>query len=441
MATNLENPDTMTIGPALEVAHTTQQGPATGSYTASQGTAAADVESLPADAEGRFAAMAPYWQDGLHNFEGVALAREINKIIKEQKLEEEKEAIAKLLATYPKARGLGIEIVSESRYLNDPELKANLSEPLSILNGALVRDKDGGYRPKAGGPPVLQDLGASLVLKSKSAEAYRGAMELAVAKGWTAIELKGKPAMLAEAWLEAKLMGLNVVNYSPSELDRAKYAARLAEESQRKDPEHAGASQQAPEKVEVRPFIDANGQQKTATVTYTVTYQSGKNIQCDNAKGAAQAFCAAPDGEVPVVIRSLTRADGVVREDVVAGVDQGPLKGKANKVVGTMLDEEFDAAMAEVIESEKVAVSLKSDRAPVTTGIHIGPIVAIEGDRIAQKIGRDPSKVVWHTVSNLKGQAPKIGEMAEIGYSKGLGIVKGQEQARGPDLGRRGIER
>lgn len=70
----------------------------------------------------------------------------------------------------------------------------------------------------------------------------------------------------------------------------------------------------------------------------------------------------------------------------------------------------------------------------VSAGSHIGVVVKtqISAGRIAQKIGRDPDKVVWHDVANLKGPVPKFGEMAQIDYSNGIGVVKEPAHELGP---------
>lgn len=80
------------------------------------------------------------------------------------------------------------------------------------------------------------------------------------------------------------------------------------------------------------------------------------------------------------------------------------------------------------------APRLRPERVMATTGLHVGPIVAIEDGRIAQKIGRDPDKVVWHDLTTLKGPTPTIGRMAEIEYSKGVGTVF--QNALVPGVGR-----
>jgi Large polyvalent protein-associated domain 7 len=375
--------------------------------------------------------MAPYWQNGLHNAEGIALAEKLNKLIKLQKLEKDKDAISRLLSIHSKAQELGIGIVSALQFANDNHLRANVAQPRSLLGGALVRDKDGAYRPAAGGAALLLDKGDAVVLKSKGAEAYRGAMELALAKGWTAIELQGKPAMLADAWLEAKLMNLDVVNYSPSEQDLAKFAARVAEESARKVQSQAclASAEQAPEMVEVRPFVDVNGQTKMATVTYTVSYIGGQDENFSDPKAAARAFGPLAQASSPVVIRSVTRADGVVSDAVVAGFDIRPSKGTGTRTLERMEDRVFDAAMEEMIEQANTMALLHPDRKLASQGSHVGPIVSIEGDVVAQKTGRDPNQIVWHSLQTMKGQAPKLGEMAEINYAHGVGVIKSNEQA------------
>ena len=391
----------------------------------------------------RFAVMAPYWLNGLHNVEGIALAEKLNKLIQAQKLEEDSEAIAKLLSIYSNAESLGLEIVSSAQHANDRRLKANTAQPRMLLGGALVRDKEGAYRPVSGGSSVLQDKGDSIVLKNKSAEAYRGAMELALAKGWTAIELKGKPGVLAEAWLEAKLLNLDVVNFSPSEQDKAKFAVRLAEELARKavGPANTVSEEQTPEIVEVRPFVDITGQTKLATVTYTVTFRGGEDARFSNPGDAARAFGALAHASSPVVIRSVTRADGLVHDHVVAGFDMGPIKGKSNAILERMEDREFDSAMDELIEEMNAVASLNTNRVVAIDGNYIGPIISIEGQLLAQKIGRDPNKVVWHDLSKLKGQMPKAGEVAEIGYAKGVGFINAKNHAHELDGSGRSVER
>lgn len=379
--------------------------------------------------------MASYWVNGLHNAEGIAAANELNKIIAARKLEEDKNSIERLIYANEHARKLGLRAVSKEVFLNDPDFKENRAEPRKLLQGSLVRDKDGSYRSAVGGKPLILDKGDSLALKSKGKETYQGAMELALAKGWTAIEIKGKPSMMAEIWLEAKMMNLDVVNYTPNAKDQEKLAARLAEMQRQKDAEKSRTAEQSPEIVEVHPFFDAQGQTKMATVTYTVSYEGGKDVSFDNPKEAASAFNQLDASLKPVVIRSVARADGVVQEAVVAECDAFAYKPKFDRDE----DRELNEAIAEVVERAKNSQELQAEVPPVgLNGLYVGQILSIEGNRMTQR--KAPGVVVWHDISQIQGILPKVGEVAEIGYSKGVGVVKEktkeQEQEGGRERGR-----
>lgn len=389
----------------------------------------------------RFAVMAPYMRNGLHNHEGLAIAENINKIIREKKLHEDKEAIDRVMAVYNKARQLGLEVVPEQVYLDNQDLKLNISQPAFLLNGTFARDKKGAYRPSIGGSPVLIDQGDSLQLKSKTSETYKAAMELAQSKGWTAIELKGKPAMLADAWLEAALMQppLKVVNYSPTPKDIERFNERLAIETKRKEKEAAAAQNKAPGKsqsieqlpqfMEIHNVVGDDGLTKTATMTYTVSYP-GKEQVFGTAKDAAKAFAAIDAALDPVVVKTVTRMDGAVNEGIVATAGMKPtVAGKES--LSRISDPEFDTAMEGVLNAQKAAEAAKSEQSEpgvkvVSTKSHSGPIVDIKGDLVAQKTGRG-NAVVWHDIKNFDGWLPKLGDAPDISYAKGRGRVKEQQ--------------
>ena len=442
----------------------------------------------------RLAVIAPYWQDGLHNAQGIELAKELNQVIRERGLAEDRDAIARLMAIHATAQRLGLQITSEKLYLEDPDLKANIAEPASLQQGKLVRDKGGAYRPAAGGKPVLVDQGESVSLKTKEAEGYRAAMELAIAKGWTAIELSGKPAMLADAWLEAKLLGLDVVNYSPTKKDIERFGARL-EAEQKKAVEQPVVLEQAPETVEIRPFIDATSHAKTASVTYTVTQDGAPDAPFGDAKSAAQHFASVAH-TFPVVTRTTTRVDGeVIQSDIDVGDDLGGeideefskarsevnVEAKAAEVnehpedveMGTPDAKQLGAVLAfqaahgeewkdklsaswghgnyrgvdqsqaallqqvrnqfgpEWLEAVKIEDLIVVE--PVNEGQHIGPILAVKDGLVQQSIGRGAT--VWHAISSLDSPSLKVGDMAEIRYAGGRGVVKGNEQGQGMDAG------
>lgn len=432
--------DELSIGPArvAEVAADNVESILAGDMQATPG----EQPILTADPleDSRFAVMAPYWQNGLHNAEGIALATEVNAAIKKSGLAENKEAVVELLSAYANARRFGLQIVSERRYKNDQFLKANPAEPRDLLQGAFVRDKEGAYRPASGGLAVLVDKGDSLVLKSRDKNSYSAAMELAVAKGWKAIELKGKPAMLANAWLEAKMMGLDVVNYSPTKEDLAKFNDELAKRNMAKAvAEPSKAMDQRLEQVEVRPFVDAQGQTKMATVVYTVSQEGGADAQFHDPKSAAKAFAKLPATKLPAVVRSVTRADGYVEADVmIAGTGFAQGTTQPVKSVDGMLDHEFNEAFAEVKE-ESLTQETTQLGALVDSGVHSGKILGIKDGYVIQKVGRDPDKVVRHDLSKLS-RVPDVGDVEDIGYDNGRGMLKepgkGLEQDGGREISR-----
>lgn len=120
--------------------------------------------------------------------------------------------------------GAGVEDVAPA-----PDRAAVAGVPATLLGGKFVRDEDGCYWRDMALSPSLEDRGSSLVIRDKKPDAYEALFELAAAKGWTEIELKGKAAFKPEAWLQAQLRGITVANYSPTKED----VARL--ESVRKD--------------------------------------------------------------------------------------------------------------------------------------------------------------------------------------------------------------
>jgi hypothetical protein len=230
----------------------------------------------------RLAVMAPYWIDGLHNHAGIALAKTLNAAIKKNGLGDDAQSIERLLALETDAKRLGLILSTERQLRDDPDHKANLAEPVKLLEGELVRDNLGAYRPAAGGKVIVQDQNALLTLNTKQAEGYMAAMELAKAKGWTSIELKGKPAMLSGAWLEAQMAGLEVVGYQPTEKDKANLAKRMAERENSKAKGDAGLDK-VPDLVEIRPVAvrDREKSVDIATVAETKGIYHGPIVKVD----------------------------------------------------------------------------------------------------------------------------------------------------------------
>lgn len=382
---------------------------------------------------GRYAVMAPYWLDGLHNAEGLALAAELNGIINANGLARDSEAIARLMKGRERALMLELAVVPEERLLGDPMMRRNPAEPEFLLDGELARDKEGAYRPKAGGRVVLEDKGDSLVVKGKSEQSYKAAIELAVAKGWTAIELSGKATMLADAWLEAKMQGLDVVNYSPTKEDEKRFAERMAKETAGREVQTRETIVQTPEFVELRPFVDAAGHNKMAVMTYTVTQDGAEDVAYDNPTDAAKHFASVSESKTPAVIRSVVRADGEVKAEVmVAGTGLGTTPGSLHKSADATLDREFSEVLSEILSEKANVVAVVDSAGQAGTAMYSGMILRIEGNNVVQKVGRDPGQVVYHDISKLS-RMPKVGEVEDIRFGKdGIGVVA--ERGQGLEL-------
>lgn len=411
---------------------------------------------------GRYLVSAPYWLDGLHNHAGLAMAKELNETIRRAGITRDPKAMERLLEGRERAGMYELRIISEEEHERDTDFWRNLAEPEYLLAGDLVRDKEGGYRPKGGGRQLILDEGESLVIKSKSGQAYQAAIELAKAKGWTAIELSGKGKMLADAWLEAKVAGIDVVNFKPSQEDEKRLAERLAQEAVKAAEQQASAAaakaeqQEAPaptpdiepeqakdgpapmetplpiaaletsaEQVEVHPYVDADGQQKTANVVYTVVQEGQPDQRLEDPKEAAKAFFDAPGKNRPAVVRAVLRTEGQPGEEMIAGVEQKG-RNKFIKSADSVLDPEFHQAFSELQEKEKGN--------SVSKELFTGLVLRVEGDEVVQKIGRKPTDVKRHPISKLS-RLPAIGEIVDIAYGKD-GIAQVSDKQAELELGR-----
>jgi len=399
---------------------------------------AAEATPAPGKASSdRYVVGAPYWLDGMHNFTGLTMARELNELIQKAGITRDQEAMKRLLSGRDRAAMYELKVISEEEHLQDADFVRNLAEPEFLLNGELVRDKHGAYRPNGGGKEVLLDQGESLVIKSKSGQAYEAAIELAKAKGWTAIELSGNGKMLANAWLEAKMTNIEVVNYKPTLEDEKRLAERMALENAKKvaqeSPEaapEAAKQEPAPEVVEVHPYTDHDGHEKTAKIVYTVTQEGRDNQEFHDPADAAKAFAKAPAKNMPAVFRSVVRdGNGEVTTEAVADVSQTKERGKDKlaKIVNAKVDQVFHQAYTNIQEAEKEAKKKEPAKTgPASPQMFSGKILRIEGDAVIQKIGRGANDIKSHPISKLD-RVPDIGEVVDISYGKdGKAIMSGK---------------
>jgi hypothetical protein len=69
---------------------------------------------------------------------------------------------------------------------------------------------------------AFEDKGKRLATEHDDPEVAKSMVDLAVAKNWTSIKIKGSDEFMRQAWLAASLRGLEVQGYRPSKLDMAK---------------------------------------------------------------------------------------------------------------------------------------------------------------------------------------------------------------------------
>lgn len=101
--------------------------------------------------------------------------------------------------------------------------------PATLLNGRFVRRDNGEYFRVADGQEskriALVDEDEKIRFVDKQMDAFQAAIELAKHKEWEAILVTGTDRFRSEAWYHARMAGLEVVGYEPTEKDLATLAA------------------------------------------------------------------------------------------------------------------------------------------------------------------------------------------------------------------------
>lgn len=97
--------------------------------------------------------------------------------------------------------------------------------PATLLKGRFIRDDIGVYRRLGETREALADEGGKIRFIDKQMDAFEAGVELAKAKGWSAIEVAGSEKFRSEAWFHAKSAGLDVIGYEPNPQDIKRLAA------------------------------------------------------------------------------------------------------------------------------------------------------------------------------------------------------------------------
>src|SRR5882762_232670 len=97
--------------------------------------------------------------------------------------------------------------------------------PESVRN-RFVQDGHRFYFPD--GAPAFKDQGRRLTTPSENTQVIHSLIEIAHSRGWTEVTVTGTERFRQEAWRQARLAGLNVRGYRPSEVEHAQMIRALA---------------------------------------------------------------------------------------------------------------------------------------------------------------------------------------------------------------------
>lgn len=366
--------------------------------------------------DGLFSVIAPYWLDGLHNHKGIELAEKLNKMISAKGIAGNENAIREQLAIDEDARKFMLGVTTRQKYLDDQHLKSNRAEPAYLLDKMFARDKEGCYRPVAGGSAVLADKGDILSLKNRKPETLAAAFELAAAKGWTSIELTGSKKMMCDAWLEAQVRGIKISNYQPTEKDKERLAERRAEEKAIADAKALEAKAATDLEAESDAGFDMSQSPK-----YKVSFsEQGQMLErtFDTPGAAGESFASVPDQFQPMVTKIIT-VDGKVVSNIVASTNMLPGQ-EPIKSADAAKDQKFADAFAAVIAAERADI--------VKKGEFTGKILDIKNGIVYQQYSHD--RVIKHELNSLT-RKPEVGVMENVKYKGELGHVKDRALERG----------
>ena len=77
------------------------------------------------------------------------------------------------------------------------------------------------------GKPAFRDLGRRLTTVSENTQVVRSLIEIAHSRGWTEVTVTGTERFREEAWRQARLAGLGVRGYRPSDAEQAQLVRAL----------------------------------------------------------------------------------------------------------------------------------------------------------------------------------------------------------------------
>ncbi|MBM4257973.1 MAG: hypothetical protein FJ147_19035 [Deltaproteobacteria bacterium] len=94
-------------------------------------------------------------------------------------------------------------------------------------------DKTVEYRWKRSGDVAFVDKGNRLEFRTTNETAVKAGLQVAQEKGWQTVTASGSEEFRREAWMQARLMGVELKGYSPSLLDREEAMRRVHAQAER----------------------------------------------------------------------------------------------------------------------------------------------------------------------------------------------------------------
>ena len=232
--------------------------------------------------------------------------------------------------------------------------------------------------------PAFSDRGSKLATRGANLEVVRSMVEIAKARGWNTITVKGAEEFRRSAWMEATQEGLTVAGYKPTALDLAGLADRPASNTVEKGvAQSKGSVPMQPQAG--RPFAQTDNVQTTAAHNTTEIERAPASLRPDPELVAkAKAF---EEGKPATVVKKypdLAKAYGVVAAAKAFASEKLP-----------------EASRDEFVEMAKRHMAEK-----ITTGQQInGPKIYLEPTKTID--ARDQAKEATKAVERRQPLGPK----------------------------------
>ena len=96
--------------------------------------------------------------------------------------------------------------------------------PQSVRDRFVQGRDDRFYFPD--GAAAFKDLGRKLTTPSENTQVVHSLIEIAHSRGWTEVTVTGTERFRQEAWRQARIAGLNVRGYKPTDIEQAQLIRR-----------------------------------------------------------------------------------------------------------------------------------------------------------------------------------------------------------------------